>query len=90
MLFMAIFNFDPENREELVKRRLEGNRSPEGIKIVGEWIDFAGGRVFRVFETSETAHLAVAAYAWSDLGYAEVIPIIKTKDALRILKMLGD
>jgi hypothetical protein len=31
----------------------------------------------------------VAAYAWSDLGYAEVIPVIKTKDALRILKMVG-
>lgn len=38
MLFMIIFNYEPQNRDEIVKRRMEkGSLIPEGVKTIGEW-----------------------------------------------------
>jgi hypothetical protein len=49
MLFMAIFTFDPEKRDAVIKRRVE--KGPQtGGKLIGEWADIAGGGSFRVVE----------------------------------------
>ena len=38
MLFMTVFNYEPQNRDEIVKRRAEkGGLVPEGMKVIGEW-----------------------------------------------------
>jgi len=86
MLFMAVFTYDPQDRDRVVERRLKNPESPKGVKVKGEWFDISGHRVFRLFEAEEAAHLAALFYDWTDLGVAELIPVVETEFALRMLK----
>ena len=84
MLFMAIFTYEPEKRDAVVKRRSgKGPLLPDGAKIIGEWSSIAGGRAFRVLEIDDAAAALAATRAWSDLGKVEMVPIIVTEDALK-------
>ena len=86
MLFMTIFKFEPENRDELVKRRSEkGRMIPEGIKIIGEWSCVKGGQVFRLVETDDPQAMTAASFAWSDLGKFEIHPAIETEEAVKLV-----
>ena len=78
MLFMNIFTYEPDKRDEVIKRRLEkGNMIPEDVKVLGQWTDLGGGRGFIVFE-SEKPHLEWT-LAWSDLMEIDLIPIVDTE-----------
>ena len=46
MLFMAVYSYAPENREEIINRRAEGLFIPEGAKMLGQYSALAGGTVF--------------------------------------------
>jgi len=84
MLFMAIFTYEPEKRDAVVKRRMgKGPLLPDGAKIIGEWSSVAGGRVFRLLEIDDATAALAATRAWSDLGKVEMVPIIVTEDALK-------
>ncbi len=82
MLFMSISTWKPENTAELVQRRAEGPAVPDGIKVLGEWVDAAGGRVFRLSEANDVTPLMLSAYAWSDLMEMSIIPVMQTQSAL--------
>lgn len=84
MLFMTIFSYQPERRNEVFKRRLErGSLVPEGMTVVGEWSAIGGGRVFRLVEVENPAVAMAAAGAWSDLGRYEIVPVIESEEAFR-------
>jgi hypothetical protein len=85
MLFMAIFTYEPGQRNEAVKRRLQGRAIPEGVKLIGEWTELAGGRTFRVVDMPDDAKLGLAGVLpWSDIGKMEYIPIIDTEVAVKL------
>lgn len=86
MLFMAIFSYSPEDRNLIIDRKLSGDQKIPGVEIKGEWFDISGHRVFRLFEADDDIHLASSTYAWSDLGVAEVIPVMDTDKAIKLLK----
>jgi len=88
MLFMAIFNYAPEDRDQVIERGLEskGKGKNTGVEIKGEWFDISGHRVFRLFEAEDEFHLANSIYRWTDLGVAEVIPVVDTDKAIKFLK----
>ncbi len=88
MLFMAIFSYSPEDRNLVIERGL-GSEKATGIKVVGEWFDISGHRVFRVFEAEDDAHLASSVFGWSDLGVTEIFPVMDTEKALKLLKKAG-
>lgn len=88
MLFMAIFSYSPEDRNLVIERGMELEKSV-GVKVKGEWFDLSGHRVFRLFEAEDDAHLASSIFGWSDLGVAEVIPVMETEKALKLLKKAG-
>lgn len=86
MLFMAIFNYSPEDRNLVIERGMGATDKDVGVKVKGEWFDISGHRVFRLFEADDEIHLAASIYGWTDLGVAEIIPVMETDKALKLLK----
>ena len=89
MLFMAVFTYEPQDRDRVIQRRLEGTDNAKGVKVKGEWFDISGHRVFRLFEAEDAAHMAASFYDWTDLGVAELIPVVDTDFAIKLLKRAG-
>ena len=87
MLFLAIFNYLPEDRDRVIERREEMIKT-KGVEIKGEWFDVSGHRVFCLFEADDEVELAVAFYGWTDLGAVEVIPVMETDKALKLLRRM--
>ncbi len=85
MLFMAIFSYSPEDRNLVIERGM-GSEKSVGVTVKGEWFDLSGHRVFRLFEAEDDAHLASSIFSWTDLGVAEIIPVMETEKALKMLK----
>jgi hypothetical protein len=87
MLFMAIFSYVPEDRDLVIERGM-GNKEKSGaaVQVRGEWFDISGHRVFRLFEAEDEVHLASSIYDWTDIGVAEIIPVMETEKALKFLK----
>ncbi|OIP89128.1 MAG: hypothetical protein AUK55_15025 [Syntrophobacteraceae bacterium CG2_30_61_12] len=88
MLFMAIFNYVPEDRDTVIERRNEKQDQIPGVELKGEWFDVTGHRVFRLFDAEDEVHLAASVFQWSDLGVAEIVPVMDTTKAIKLLKKL--
>ena len=84
MLFMAIFTWEPEKTDEVVKRRA-AEEIPEGYKMIGEWTDLGSNRVFRLFEVADPKVILAASFAWNDLGNVELAPVMEEEEALKLL-----
>jgi hypothetical protein len=84
MLYMTIFTYEPEKRNEVMKRRLEkGAMVPQGMRVIGEWSAIGGGRVFRLVQVENPLAAVAAAGAWSDLGKYEIVPVMDSEEAMR-------
>lgn len=70
----------------MIERGMGSVEKESGVKILGEWLDLSGHRVFRLFEAEDDVHLAASVFNWSDLGVAEIIPVMETEKALKFLK----
>jgi hypothetical protein len=87
MLFIAIYNYTPEKRNQVIQRRLEkGAMDAPGTKLLGEWSYAGGGKVFRLFETDNALHILASAKSWGDLGQIEIYPVIELEEALKHLR----
>ena len=60
--------------------------NPKGVEVKGEWFDVSGHRIFRLFEADDAVHVAALFYDWTDLGVAELIPVVGTEFAIKMLK----
>lgn len=87
MLFMAIATYEPEKRNEIIKRRQEREaiEPPKGAKLIGEWNVIGGGKVFRLIDVEDPKAGFAAALAWSDLCKIEIIPVIETEEAMKLI-----
>ncbi|UCF91611.1 MAG: DUF3303 family protein [Desulfobacterales bacterium] len=87
MLFMSIYTYAPEQRNAIVKRAVErGDSTPEGIQMIGEWIDISGGRIFSLFETNNPNAILASNYAWSDLGRIEITPVMEAEKVMKAIQ----
>jgi hypothetical protein len=87
MLFMSIYTYEPEKRNEIIKRRLErGTGAGPGVKVVGEWIALAGHRGFMVFEAQDPKAVMATTLAWSDLLRFESVPIMEAEEVMKMAK----
>jgi hypothetical protein len=87
MLFMNIYTWEPGQRNELLKRRMEkGMALSEGVKLVGEWTDLGGGRGFLLTESNDPKACIASTMVWSDLMKMEPVPVIETADLLKVAK----
>ncbi|WP_319408559.1 DUF3303 family protein [uncultured Desulfosarcina sp.] len=85
MLFMSIFTYEPDKRDEVLKRRAEGLFTPEGAKCVGQWSSTAGGRAFTLFELDNALVAAQWSQVWNDLGKFEVYPVVDTDEMMKAM-----
>jgi len=84
MLFLIVYTWEPERRNDVIKRRVEkGPLLADEAKVIGEWSAIAGGKVFRLVEITDALAALAASRAWTDLGKAEMIPVIATEEALK-------
>ena len=86
-MYMTIFTYSPERRDEVIKRRIEkGSMIPGGMKSLGEWSDIGGGRVFRLIDvlTDDPTIALAGTRAWSDLGEIELVPVIDTEQGMKV------
>lgn len=81
MLLMTVFSYEPEKREEILRRRAEGLFIPDGAKLIGQWSAIAGGRVFTLVEVDDPLVGVQCFQGWSNLGKFDVFPVMDT-DAL--------
>ena len=87
MLFMSVATYEPNVRDEIIKRRLEkGGMIPEGVKLLGEWSCISGGRVFRLVETDDPEAAIEGVLAWSDLCKVELHPVLVSEEAVEVIK----
>ena len=84
MLFMDIPTWEPERAEEFLKHRIE-EKIPEGVKIIGEWVDLAGGRGFRLIEVADPKPLFAMTSAWFGLCKKELVPVMTTEDTMKLM-----
>ena len=86
MLFISIFSYKPEKRDDVIKRRSEGLFTPEGAKCLGQWSSTGGGRTFTLFEASDCMVLAQWSVIFSDLGKFEIYPVVDTEELIKAIK----
>lgn len=86
MLFMTIITWEPEKRDEMLRRFAEKGTvtASSGGKIIGEWSAIAGGRSFRVVDVDDPKAMAAVSNVWTDISKFEVIPVIETGELMKL------
>jgi hypothetical protein len=85
MLSISVFTFNPEQKEEVIKRRIDEElKIPHGMKIIGEWCAMNEGRVFRLIEAESLKETLAAFRFWSDLGKIKITPVVESEKLLHL------
>lgn len=87
MLFMTVYTYEPRDRNEVMRRRVEGAHVPKGIRLLGEWSHMGSGRVFRLIDVDDQAALMDATIPWTDIGALDIYPVA---DVEKILPRLAE
>lgn len=87
MLFVTILTWEPDKRNEIIKRRSEqGAMRAEGIKLIGEWVDVGGGRDVIVYEADDTRAMLTTALAWDDIMKFETFVAMDAEEVMGAIK----
>ncbi len=84
MLYMAIWVWKSERRNE-VKKRWSEYKYPEGIKLVGEWLDLTGNRIFVLYEADDPRIMLEANDLWLDIAVVDTVPVMEAKEVAKIM-----
>jgi len=81
MRFILIGTWDPQQRDEVVNKRMQSGRlAPKGITILYEWLDASGGRSIWLIETDSARECFKWSLNWSNLCRFEIIPVVEVQD----------
>ncbi len=83
MLFMDIWSWEPEKRDEVEKRWSE-YKYPEEIKLIGEWLDITGNRIFVLYEVDDPEAMIAANHYWTDIAKVDCVPVMEAKKVAKI------
>lgn len=88
MLFMVVYSWDKDNRDEIIKRRLEkGTMFPSGAKILSEYTAVGRNVHFGLVEVDDPKLLTEGTIAWNDIMDVDPHLVLDTqKDLLGLLK----
>ena len=84
MLIMDIITWEPDKAEAVAKHRGE-EKIPEGIKVLGEWVDIAGGRAFRLAEVPNPKLLFAMTSFWVGFGKKELVPVMEAEEMMKLM-----
>ena len=81
MRFMAIWTYEPEQRDPIMQKRMEtGRLAPEGVKFTSEWYDVTGGRSIALFESDNEMAMVQCLQNWTNMCKFDVFPVIEVLD----------
>ncbi|HDS46412.1 MAG TPA: DUF3303 domain-containing protein [Methanomicrobia archaeon] len=89
MLFMDIWTWEPEKRDEMGKRWSEW-KCPEGMTVHGAWLDLSGNRYFVLYEVEDPQVLQAANNSWTDVAKVESVPVMDAENVLKIPRVRLD
>ena len=90
MLYMTILTWDPDRRDAVLDRVRKMGLEHEGMKVIGTWADFSGGRCFQLSEIpqQDPAISLKANFAWNDILRIESVPVMNAMDMMNMLSTL--
>jgi hypothetical protein len=82
MLLLDITTFELENSVKVFKRweQVEGEGSPEGLKVINQWFDAGGGRIITVYEVESIKDYVAHNFSFTDLCHVEVFPVVGAEE----------
>ena len=91
MLFMVIETFRDGDRVAVYARLAErGRMLPEGVRYLDSWVEKAGDRCFQLMACERAEELEPWMAAWEDLVFFEVVPVISSAEAVRLVAPAQD
>jgi len=86
MLFMVIENFRDGDAVPVYRRfRDKGRLAPDGVNYIASWVTEDLGRCFQIMECDDPSLLAQWMARWEDLVEFEVIPVVTSAEASRLV-----
>src|SRR5665811_339107 len=76
MQLLDIITWEPKDTE-MVMTLFENYDYPQGIKVIDEWIDFTGYRMFIIYETEGEKIFAPSISPFIGLCRFETVPVMK-------------
>ena len=87
MLLLVTYTYEPDKRNEVLKRRAEqGAGFASGAKVIGEWSNLGGGGGLVIAETDDPLAVAQTARGWSDLVKFTIVPVVDTEQMMKLAK----
>ncbi len=86
MLYVCIWSYPPERRNEIQARFKEtGGPPPEGVKMIGRWHSLGGGKGVCVAETDDAVALAKWSQEWSDIMSMDIYPALDDENIGKVI-----
>ena len=86
MLFMVIEHFRNADARPVYDRfRKRGRLAPDGLEYVDSWVTSDLTRCYQVMRCDDRAQLDAWMSSWSDIVDFEVIPVITSEEAVRLV-----
>ncbi|WP_135611615.1 DUF3303 domain-containing protein [Methanococcoides sp. AM1] len=84
MLFIDIVTWDPKDSKE-VEERYSTWEFPEGIKVIGEWIDLSSCRTVLIYDAENAEAYAAATFPWRDIFYFDSFPVMEASEVMKFM-----
>jgi hypothetical protein len=91
MLWMHIITWDPDKRDEVIKRAQAeaALKVPEGAKLIGFWNDLHGCRAFMLTDVApamvDAKFILEAGWPWHDLVKVECFPVMEFEEIMKLV-----
>jgi len=87
MLYMNILTWDPDKRDEVIKRAQQIGFEHEGMKVIGTWADCDGWRAFQLVDVPPNIDPKLtlkANFTWNDLIKIETIAVMEAEAMVKL------
>jgi hypothetical protein len=91
MLHMVILAWEPDKRDEVLKRVQQLGFEHEGEKVIGTWVDIDGGRAFQLVEVPPDLDPKIDlrnSFAWNDIIKIESVHVIEAEEMVKLLSSM--
>ncbi|KKG09924.1 hypothetical protein EO98_17765 [Methanosarcina sp. 2.H.T.1A.6] len=89
MLLMDIVTWEPKDSEK-VKNCYMNYEYPKGLKVIDEWIDLTGYRMFLIYEADDEKAYAAANLPFIGLCRFETFPVMKAEKYMQLAQELAE
>lgn len=89
MIFLDIVSWEPKD-SEAVGKCYEDYKYPEGFKVIDEWIDLMGYRLFVIYETEDEKAYMAANLPFIGLCRFEAIPVMRADQYMEAFRKIAE